>query len=104
MFPAQEKTGNTPSNLPGLPKFEQVNATVIQPSRGWVSLGLRDVWEYRELLVFLVWRELQGIYRQTALGISWIFLRPIINMVILSLVFGRLIKGYRMVCLIPCFR
>jgi lipopolysaccharide transport system permease protein len=77
---------------PSLNKPEQVQAAVIQASHGWVSLGLADVWEYRELLVFLIWREIQGIYRQTALGISWIFLRPIINMLLLSVVFGRLIQ------------
>lgn len=66
--------------------------TVIRPSRGWSSLGLGDVWEYRELLYFLVWREIQGTYRQTALGTSWLFLRPLVNMVVLSLVFGDLVK------------
>lgn len=65
---------------------------VIRPSRGWSSLGLGDVWEYRELLYFMVWREIKGRYRQTALGISWLFLRPIISMVVLTAVFGGLIK------------
>lgn len=69
-----------------------VSRIIIQSSRGWASLGLRDLWEYRELLGFLIWRELQGVYRQTALGISWIFLRPILNMLILSLVFGRIVQ------------
>ncbi len=65
---------------------------IIQPSRGWSSLGLRDLWEYRELLYFMVWREIQGRYRQTALGMSWLFLRPVVNMLVLSLVFGGLVK------------
>lgn len=65
---------------------------VIKPSRGWSALGLRDIWRYRELLYFLVWREVQGAYRQTALGLTWIFLRPILNMVLLTLVFGRLVQ------------
>jgi lipopolysaccharide transport system permease protein len=65
---------------------------VIQPSTGWDSLGLRDLWEYRELLYFMVWREISGAYRQTALGISWLFLRPVINMLLLTLVFGRLVQ------------
>lgn len=64
---------------------------VIEPSRGWSKLGIGEVWKYRELLWFLVWREIQGAYRQTALGISWLFLRPILHMVLLSLVFGRLV-------------
>jgi lipopolysaccharide transport system permease protein len=65
---------------------------VIQPTRGWASLGLRDLWDYRELLYYLSWRELQGSYRQTALGFSWVFLRPIISMVLLTFVFGRIIE------------
>ena len=65
---------------------------VIKPSRGWSSLGLKDLWEYRELLYFMVWREIQGRYRQTALGTSWLLLRPVVNMVVLSLVFGQLLK------------
>ncbi len=67
---------------------------VIQPSRGWSSLGLKDLWEYRELLYFMVWREIQGRYRQTALGMSWLFLRPVVNMLVLSLVFGGLVKVF----------
>lgn len=66
--------------------------TEIKPSHGWSQLGLRDIWDYRELLVFLVWREIQGVYRQTALGISWLFVRPLLNMVLLSLVFGYMVK------------
>ncbi len=66
--------------------------TVIEPTRGWRSLRLHDVWEYRDLLFFMVIREVQGTYRQTALGLSWLFLRPIINVVILSFTFGMLVK------------
>ena len=67
-------------------------AIVIQPSHGWSSLGLRDIWEYRELLFYLIWREIQGAYRQTALGLSWYFLRPIVNMLLLTFVFGRVVN------------
>jgi homopolymeric O-antigen transport system permease protein len=67
-------------------------AAVIESSRGWASLGLRDLWEYRELIYFLVVREIQGIYRQTALGMSWIFIRPIINTLLFTLVFGKLVN------------
>jgi lipopolysaccharide transport system permease protein len=65
----------------------------IEPSRGWASLGLHEIWKYRELLYFLTWREMQGTYRQTALGMaSWVFLRPILNVLVLSVVFGRVVK------------
>lgn len=64
----------------------------IRPTYGWASLQLGAVWEYRELLYLMVWREIQGRYRQTALGISWLVMRPLVNMVLLSLVFGRLLN------------
>lgn len=66
--------------------------TVIEPTHGWASLGLRDIWEYRELLALLVWREIRGVYRQTALGASWLFLRPILNVIVLTVVFGVFVK------------
>jgi lipopolysaccharide transport system permease protein len=66
--------------------------TVIRPSRGWSSLDVREIWERRELLYFLIKREIQGTHRQTALGLSWIFLRPVIHMLLLSAVFGRVVR------------
>jgi len=70
----------------------QAQEIIIEPSKGWASLGLSDIWEYRELLFYLILREIQGSYRQTALGWTWIFLRPIVNVVLLSFVFGRLVE------------
>jgi len=56
-------------------KFEIENPnfaiTVIRPSRGWISLNLRDLWEYRELLYFLTWRDVKVRYKQTVLGAAW---------------------------------
>jgi lipopolysaccharide transport system permease protein len=66
--------------------------TLITPSRGWVSLKLRELWEYRELLYFFVWRDVKVRYKQTALGIAWAILQPLFTMVIFSLFFGRLAK------------
>lgn len=65
---------------------------VIQPTRGWASLQLRAVWEYRELLYFLVWRDLKVRYKQTALGVAWIVLQPVASMVVFSGLFGVLLK------------
>jgi lipopolysaccharide transport system permease protein len=62
----------------------------IAPSRGWVSLGLRELWEYRELLYFLVWRDIKVRYKQTALGAAWAVIQPFFTMVLFSLFFGRL--------------
>ena len=67
-------------------------ATIIAPTRGWSALGLKELWDRKELLYFLIVREIQGTHRQTALGLSWIFFRPIIHMALLSLVFGRVVK------------
>jgi lipopolysaccharide transport system permease protein len=64
----------------------------IQPSRGWVSLKLKDLWEYRELLYFLIWRDIKVRYKQTALGAAWAIIQPFFTMVVFSLFFGRLAK------------
>jgi lipopolysaccharide transport system permease protein len=69
-----------------------VPTVIIEPTRGWASLGLADVWEYRELLYFLLWREVKGRYRQMAFGPLWIIIAPLIQMVILSFVFGTLAR------------
>ena len=69
-----------------------IPTVVIQPTHGWASLQLRAVWEYRELLFFLVWRDLKVRYKQTALGVAWIVLQPVVSMVIFSLLFGGLLK------------
>lgn len=66
--------------------------TVIEPSQGFVSLKLRDIWEYRELLYFLTWRDIKVRYKQTALGATWAIIQPFFTMVVFSLFFGRLAK------------
>jgi lipopolysaccharide transport system permease protein len=64
----------------------------IQPSRGWVCLRLKDLWQYRELLYFLVWRDVKVRYKQTALGAAWAILQPVLTMLVFSVFFGRLAK------------
>jgi len=64
--------------------------TYIRPSVGWVSLNLSELWQYRELLYFLVWRDVKVRYKQTALGASWAIIQPFFTMVVFSLFFGRL--------------
>src|SRR5947199_1321963 len=64
----------------------------IEPSRGWVSLKLRELWEFRELLYFLVWRDVKVRYKQTALGASWAIIQPFFTMVVFTLFFGRVAK------------
>jgi lipopolysaccharide transport system permease protein len=65
---------------------------IIRPSRGWLKLNLRDLWEYRELLYFLVWRDVKVRYKQTVLGAAWAILQPFLTMVVFSIFFGRLAK------------
>lgn len=68
-------------------------ATVhIEPSRGWVSLKLHELWAYRELLYFLTWRDIKVRYKQTSLGAVWAILQPFMTMVVFSLFFGKLAK------------
>jgi lipopolysaccharide transport system permease protein len=62
----------------------------IEPSRGWVSLKLHELWEYRELLYFLTWRDVKVRYKQTVLGAAWAIIQPFFTMVVFSLFFGRL--------------
>jgi lipopolysaccharide transport system permease protein len=78
--------GITPINqLPGTQ-----NTILIKPSNGWVSLNLNDLWEYRELLYFLSWRDIKVRYKQTALGAAWAIIQPFFTMVVFSLFFGKL--------------
>ncbi|MBL8778082.1 MAG: ABC transporter permease [Acidimicrobiales bacterium] len=67
-----------------------VPTITITPAKGWIRLGLADVWAYRELLYFLTWRDIKVRYKQTALGAAWAVLQPFMTMVVFSLFFGRL--------------
>jgi lipopolysaccharide transport system permease protein len=62
----------------------------IVPSPAWVPLKLGELWSYRELLYFLVWRDIKVRYKQTALGVAWALLQPLLTMVVFSIFFGRL--------------
>lgn len=68
------------------------NEVLIQPSRGWTSLNLRGLWEYRELLYFLAWRDVKIRYKQTALGVAWAVLQPFLTMLLFSIFLGRLAR------------
>lgn len=71
---------------------EDLPVLQIRPSQGWVSLQLGEVWEYRELLYFLIWRDIKVRYKQTALGAAWAIIQPFFTMLVFSLFFGRLAK------------
>lgn len=70
----------------------EIPTIIIRPSRGWIALRLGDLWAYRELLYFLVWRDIKVRYKQTALGAAWAIIQPFFSMVVFSLFFGKLAK------------
>ncbi len=69
---------------------ESLQVLTIGPAKGWTSLGLKELWEYRELLYFLTWRDIKVRYKQTVLGAAWAVIQPFFMMVVFSLFFGRL--------------
>ena len=68
------------------------SVTVIEPSKGWVSLRLPALWRARELLFFLIWRDVKVRYKQTLLGATWAILQPLLTMVVFSIFFGKLAR------------
>jgi lipopolysaccharide transport system permease protein len=73
-------------------KANDVPVIRIQPSQGWVSLKLDELWQYRELLYFLVWRDVKVRYKQTVLGAAWAIIQPFFTMIVFSVFFGELAK------------
>jgi lipopolysaccharide transport system permease protein len=71
---------------------EEIPVVRIRPPRGWASLDLRELWEYRELMYFLVWRDVKVRYKQTLLGIAWVVLQPLATTLIFTVIFGNLAK------------
>ena len=64
----------------------------IEPPRGWFNLRLQELWDYRELLYFFVWRDVKIRYKQTAIGVLWVVLQPLLTMLVFTLFFGKLAK------------
>jgi lipopolysaccharide transport system permease protein len=77
---------NISSPIKELPHFR------IESSSGMVPIKIKELWEYRELLYFLVWRDIKVRYKQTALGVLWAIIQPILTMVVFSIFFGKLGK------------
>ncbi|SRR6266511_5124895 len=73
-----------------IPMTAALPVTILRPSRGWVPLNLREMWEYRELLYFLAWRDIKVRYKQTVLGAAWAIIQPFFTMVVFSIFFGEL--------------
>lgn len=66
--------------------------TVIEPPSGWVPADFKELWAYRDLFYFLVWRDIKVLYAQTVLGFSWAILNPFIQIIIFSIIFGKVAK------------
>ena len=88
----QEVRGSETEGLEGRSRALDVPVTIIKPSKGWVSLKLYALWEYRELLYFLTWRDIKVRYKQSVLGAAWAIIQPLMTMIIFSVIFGQLAR------------
>ncbi len=70
-------------------KAQPEEVLYLRPTSGWSALNLRDLWKYRELIYFLTWRDIKVRYKQTILGASWAVIQPVVNMVVLTIIFGK---------------
>lgn len=82
-----EPKGSSPSA-----QYPEKSFIRIRPSRGWVPINFAELWRYRELLFFLVWRDIKVRYKQTVLGAAWAIIQPFFTMLVFSLFFGKLGK------------
>lgn len=87
--PGEEPNKSLANHAIVLPEHPVV---VIEPSKSWVALGLRDLWAYRELFYFLTWRDVKVRYKQTLLGAAWAILQPLCAMIIFTVFFGKFAK------------
>jgi lipopolysaccharide transport system permease protein len=81
-----------PSPVAAVAPRRGARRTLIKPTRGWAGLRLAELWSYRELIGFLVWRDLKVRYRQTLFGVAWVLLQPLALMVVFSLFLGEFLK------------
>jgi lipopolysaccharide transport system permease protein len=84
----QYPMASTSSGLPGT----AIPLIRIQEARAWPALKLNELWDFRELIYFLIWRDIKVRYKQTVLGASWAIIQPLFTMLLFSLFFGRLAK------------
>lgn len=69
-----------------------IPVTIIRPRRGWISIDWAELWRYRELFAFLVWRDISVRYKQTVLGVAWAVIQPVLTMLVFTVIFGKLAK------------
>jgi lipopolysaccharide transport system permease protein len=83
---------SNPAVTTALAKPDGPIAIRIEPPHGWFDLRLKELWDYRELLYFFVWRDVKLRYKQTAIGVLWVVLQPLLTMLVFTLFFGKLAK------------
>ncbi len=95
------QSGPTPHNTIGTkpesshrpsPSLPEEPLIIIEPSRSWRTINLRDLWTYRELLYFLIWRDLKVRYKQTLLGVAWVVMQPLLTTIIFTVFLGMLAR------------
>src|SRR5437764_15051148 len=75
---------------PGPPGAQPEVITVIRPPRGWQFVNVRELWQFRELVLQLAWRDVKVRYKQTILGVAWAVLQPALMMVVFTICLGRM--------------
>lgn len=80
------------TSQPTAPPAHEPPVTVIRPRRGWIAIDWRELWVYRELLLFLTMRDIKVRYKQTVLGVAWAVLQPLFTMLVFTLIFGGFAK------------
>jgi lipopolysaccharide transport system permease protein len=81
------------STKPSEKIYQSSVQTIIQPTRGFIPINLHDLWQYRELIYFLVWRDIKIRYKQSVLGVTWVIFQPVISTVIFTILFGILLRA-----------
>jgi lipopolysaccharide transport system permease protein len=87
-----EVSGHLEAEVEPPGRFSNLVEMVIEPTHGWRALDLAELWRYRELIYFLAWRDIKVRYRQTAMGVAWAVLQPLLAMLIFSILFGALAR------------
>ena len=84
--------GATQTQMPVAAKSLEYPVVRIESRRGWLALDLGEVWAYRDLVYFFIWRDIKVRYKQTVMGAAWAVLQPVLTMIVFSLFFGKLAK------------
>src|ERR1700680_3098470 len=82
----------TQTQVAGAAQPRESSVVRIESHRGWLALDLGELWAYRDLIYFFVWRDIKVRYKQTVIGAAWAVLQPVLTMLVFSLFFGKLAR------------